>query len=162
MWVKVPNEEVKNLKPDTKVRVMIPHSPDYTGTVLKVEHTGKGGNDPAPEDVYVRLVLSGHTEPVSLYAFANRKWYRWVEDEPSDSVNQLDVDQSALRLRNPERAKKLHAHVGEIIKEQENPPLKAYVRVNGTSTYAVQEGEHLRVWWEDGRLHTEYVQGENK
>lgn len=192
---------------------------------------------------YVRMYVSTPDAPIKLWLHG-REWYRWEEDKPEDSVNQLDdvrpdwadfnpgdwinatnkntgkvflaqyedmVDGMlnarmadgpihfspqyySFRKADMEKGKRLHEHVGQIIADQsrlrlrqpdpdrhpdtqaevetaeaalvkrierleDRDLLKARAVIVGKHTYVINEGDHLRVWWEDGRLHTEYVQG---
>jgi hypothetical protein len=151
------------------------NSEKMEGTFDRIHHNPGGGY----------TVFFTTTDDRAMSASDMRKFYRWVEDKPEDSVNQLDVhvDQSALRLRKPdptaaeveaaeaalverierlERGVRLHAHVGEVIANQQPPAKKAAAVVVGSELFTIREGEHMRVWWEDGRLHTEHVQGESE
>lgn len=120
------------------------------GKFLKMEGTKSG--------YMVYFVRDDSNDELS--ASSDRTFYRWEEDKPVTGEDVRRVEQSKLRLNNPERAKKLHEHVGQIIAEQEQAPLlKARVVIVGKQTYVLNEGDHLRVWWEDGHLYTEYIQG---
>ncbi len=161
MWTEVPREDIATtFKPNDRVRVEIPNTRSYEGRVLEVNALG---NDLS--NVYVRLTLTSDTPrweevyPVTLYAFANRKWYRWEEDKPvsANDVKRME-SQARLRLRQPDELEAEYAKLGAELKE-ERSLLKARAVIVGKQTYVLNEGDHLRVWWEDGRLHTELVQG---
>lgn len=82
----------------------------------------------------------------------------WIED-------MRRIEQSKLRLNKPDpMAAEVEAAEAHLLKrieklEQTVPLLKARAVIVGKQTYVLNEGDHLRVWWEDGHLYTEYVQG---
>lgn len=147
MWVE--EKDLLSFNEGDPIAVVYDQNPE------KVEGTFHSTSN---DGLYVRFTTTDGRE---LGASHLRRFYRWEEDKPEDSVNQLDVhvDQSKLRLR---KGVKLHAHVGEIIANQQPPTKRAACVVVGSELFTIREGEHMRVWWEDGRLHTEHVQGESE
>jgi hypothetical protein len=83
-----------------------------------------------------------------MSASHQRRFYKWVEDKPEPTER---VDQSGLRLNPP--------LPNQVVPEQ---PVKVARVVVGRQLYALQPGDHLRVWWEDGTLHSELVQEDTK
>lgn len=165
MWVEVEHDKVAtSFNKYDKIRVVVERGHAWEGLFLKHEVDGEGGH-------YVHLTQSDlDDQPITLYVWKGRKFYYWVEDKPTDSHNQLDVhvDQSKLRLNKPaadlsERGKRLHDHVGKLIEEQKGESRRQVASVVvGRQMYALHEGDHLRVWWEDGALWSELVQERTK
>lgn len=164
MWIRVDNDEVAtSFKKDDRIRVDC-RGRIYEGLLLHVEF-GK-----STESTFVRLTQSGSDYPITLYVWAGRKFYRWDEDKP---VSAADVErmesQARLRLRkpNPDQDPEVQAEVESAEAalltriERLEQTVQRVVQV-GTQQYVINEGDHLRVWWEDGRLHTEFIQGEKK
>ena len=84
----------------------------------------------------------GSSSEFSLYYY---KFYGW---SPSSKPA---VDESKIRLHAP------FSRLNDLISEAAAPKC-AVVQV-GEQEYKVKPGDHLRVWWEDGALWSELVQG---
>lgn len=159
MWVEVEHDDVAtSFKPHDRIRVDCgEEGGTFEGYFLEVR--GNGGH---PNDRCVRLDRTGELadHALTLYLWPSRTFYKWVEDQPTDSVNQLDVhvDHSRLRLNKPPEFKCEHgAKVVDCAVERTRCDVKV-----GRHTYVLEPGDHLRVWWEDGALWSELVQERTK
>lgn len=154
MWVEVEHDDVAtSFKPHDRIRVDCGEGGTFEGYFLEVRDNGGHPNDRS-----VRLDRTGELadHALTFYLWPSRTFYKWVEDQPTDSVNQLDVhvDHSRLRLNKPPT--KVNP-VGVI----EQQTTRCDVQV-GRHTYVLEPGDHLRVWWEDGALWSELVQERTK
>lgn len=108
---------------------------------------------------------------------SSRTFFRWVEVQPEDSVNRLAdarsrpaqrkrrrwmESQTRLRLNKPDKmAREVEEAEVALMKRISEKTTRCDVQV-GRQTYVLNPGDHLRVWWEDGHLWSEFIQGEEK
>lgn len=143
MWVEERN--VFDFTPGQKIAVLYDQTEEKVeGTFVRVQRQLNTG--------FMVYFIRDDGEQTPYSASHHRKFFRWEEDKPVTGEDVRRVEQSKLRTRWWDQ--------GQIIAEQEQAPLlKARAVIVGKQTYVLNEGDHLRVWWEDGHLYTEYIQG---
>lgn len=163
MWVEQPY--ASEFKRGDRIAVKYDQTKELlVGKFLKMEGTKSG--------YMVYFVRDDNDDELS--ASNHRQFYRWVDDKPVTGEDVRRIEQSKLRLNKPHiqpcwcsedctvaEVEAAEAHLLKRIEklEQTVPLLKARAVIVGKQTYVLNEGDHLRVWWEDGHLYTEYVQG---
>lgn len=166
MWVEQPY--ASQFRQGDRIAVKYDQTQELlVGKFLKMEGTESG--------YMVYFVRDDNDDELS--ASNHRKFFRWEEDvEPEDTEYEpgikwasvsgqagpafQQVDESRLRLNQPDpMAAEVEAAEAHLLKriERLEQQLKHVVQV-GKQTYVLNEGDHLRVWWEDGNLYTEFIQ----
>lgn len=149
MWTP---SEITEFKTHDKIRAEGDRYSSVEGWFLGLETDPPNGG----KGEYVKMYHHDQNHPIYLWV-GQRTFYKWVDVQPEDTVHVLDygprVDESKLRLRGPGWDYDLINTPGVVAQQT----TQCNVQV-GQQTYVLNEGDHLRVWWEDGHLYTEFIQ----
>jgi hypothetical protein len=151
MWVEQNNSAVWSV--NERMAVVFDQNPEKVeGTYLTTEFHNDG---------YLVHFLT--TDGRELSASNHRKFFKWVEEKVPTGES-MRVAEARLRLRKPdEMAAEVEAAEAHLIRriERLEDQLNSTVIV-GRHAFKLTPGDHLRVWWEDGALWSELVQGDER